>query len=276
MVERIGRPRSGKSGKALLLTILGEFVLPNGGSVWTSTLIETLGLLGVGEPNARQAIARLGEDGILSPVKEGRSTRWEVAPRGERLLSAGAQRIYEFGNADQNWDGQWLLVLTSIPEDVRGKRHQVRSQLEFAGFGFVSAGVAVSPHADREKETQAILDALDLDPRPLVFRASTGSFLPDDELIKRGWDLEALSKKYRVFLDEFTKGRPTTGPACFESLVALVHEWRRFPFEDPEIPLELLPLKWPGKRSKKLFDDLRARWSPAAQDWYRSVNSKSN
>ena len=276
MAERVSRPRSGRSGKALLLTILGEFVLPNGGSVWTSTLIETLGLLGVGEPNARQAAARLGEEGILAPVKMGRSTRWDLTPQGQRLLSAGAERIYEFGSSDQVWDGQWLLVLTSVPEDVREKRHQVRSQLEFAGFGFLSAGVAVSPHADREKETHAILEALELDPRPLIFRASSGAFLPDREVIGRAWDLVALSEKYAVFLDEFARVRPTSGTACFESLVMLVHEWRRFPFEDPEIPLELLPAKWPGKRSKQLFDDRRALWSPVAQDWFRSLESKSN
>lgn len=276
VAERIGRPRSGKSGKALLLTILGEFVLPNGGSVWTSTLIEALALLGVGEANARQAAARLGEEGILAPVKIGRSTRWDLTPGGQRLLSAGAHRIYEFGSPDQDWDGQWLLVLTTIPEGVREKRHQVRSQLEFAGFGFVSAGVAVTPHVDREKETQAILEALDLDPRPLVFRASAGEFLPDREVIARAWDLGALSGKYRWFLDEFARIRPTGGTASFESLVMLVHEWRRFPFEDPEIPMELLPAKWPGIRSKQLFDDRRARWSPAAQDWYRSLESTPN
>jgi phenylacetic acid degradation operon negative regulatory protein len=273
MAERIGRPRLGRSGKALLLTILGEFVLPNGGSVWTSTLIETLAMFGVGEANARQAAARLGEDGILSPVKVGRSTRWDLTPRGQRFLSAGAERIYEFGMPDQHWDGQWLLVLTSISEDVREKRHQVRSQLEFAGFGFVSAGVAVSPHVDREKVTQAILEGLELDPVPLVFRASTGTFLPDREVIHRAWDLDALAAKYRSFLDTFARVRPSAGPARFEFLVALVHEWRRFPFEDPEIPLELLPAKWPGKRSKQLFDDRRALWSPSAQDWFRSLDS---
>ena len=276
VAERIGRPRSGKSGKALLLTILGEFVLPNGGSVWTSTVIETLGLLGVGESNARQAASRLGEEGILAPVKMGRSTRWDLTPRGQRILSAGAERIYEFGSSDQVWDSQWLLVLTSVPEEIREKRHQVNRQLEFAGFGFLSAGVAVSPHADREKETQAILEALELDPRPLVFRASAGAFLPDREVIGRAWDLDALSGKYEIFLKEFARVRPNGGVACFESLVMLVHEWRRFPFEDPEIPLELLPAKWPGKRSKQLFDDRRALWSPAAVDWYRSLESKPN
>ncbi len=260
----------------MLLTILGEFVLPNGGSVWTSTLIETLGLFGVGEPNARQAAARLGDEGILKPVRVGRSTRWDLTPRGKRMLTAGAERIYEFGATEEEWDGRWLLVLTTVPEEMRAKRHQVRSQLGFAGFGFVSAGIAVSPHADREKETAAILASLELDPPALVFVAESGAFVPDAEIIRRAWDLEALAEKYSTFLGSFARKRPTGGPACFESVVHLVHEWRRFPFEDPEIPVELLLARWPGKRAKALFDDRHASWSDAAQAWFRSIDSAAS
>src|SRR5262245_18189502 len=49
------QPRSGSSAKALLLTVLGELVLPGGGAVWTQTVVQLLGRLDVGERNARQA-----------------------------------------------------------------------------------------------------------------------------------------------------------------------------------------------------------------------------
>ena len=65
-----GRPRAasplGTSAKAFLLTMLGELVLPHGGEVWTSTVVSGLGLLGVEERNARQAIARLADQGTLA------------------------------------------------------------------------------------------------------------------------------------------------------------------------------------------------------------------
>jgi phenylacetic acid degradation operon negative regulatory protein len=275
MADAAQRPRSGRSGKALLLTILGEFVLPNGGAVWTSTLIESLGLLGMTESNARQAAARLADDNILAPVRVGRATRWELTDRGERLLSDGAHRIYEFGSTSVEWDRQWVLVVASVPEDLRAKRLLLRSQLGFAGFGFVNAGFAISPHTDRMKDAEAILALLDIDPAPLVFVANHSDSTPDKEIIQRAWDLEALEHSYREFLSEFSRAHPTKGPACFASLVALVHEWRRFPFEDPEIPFELLPAKWPGERAKALFDDCRAKWSPAAQEWFRRFDSEN-
>jgi phenylacetic acid degradation operon negative regulatory protein len=276
MAEAAQKPRSGRSGKALLLTILGEFVLPNGGTVWTSTLIESLGFMGMTESNARQAAARLADDNIVTPVRVGRSTRWELTDRGERLLSDGARRIYEFGSTSAEWDRQWVLVVASVPEEFRAKRLLLRSQLGFAGFGFVNAGFAISPHTDRMKDAEAILASLDIDPAPLVFVANHSDSTPDEEIIKRAWDLDALEHSYRAFLSEFSRARATKGPACFTSLVGLVHEWRRFPFEDPEIPLELLPAKWPGERAKAMFDECRAKWSPAAQEWFRNLENNTN
>ena len=46
------------SARGLLLTVLGEFVLPAGGSAWTSAFIDVLGRLGVEEKAARQALMR--------------------------------------------------------------------------------------------------------------------------------------------------------------------------------------------------------------------------
>src|SRR4051812_42329596 len=47
-----------ESARGLLLTVLGELVLPAGGAVWTSAVIDVLGRLGVEEKAARQALMR--------------------------------------------------------------------------------------------------------------------------------------------------------------------------------------------------------------------------
>jgi phenylacetic acid degradation operon negative regulatory protein len=265
---QLQRPRSGRSGKALLLTVLGEFALPNDGTIWTSTVVQALGLLQIGEANARQAAARLGEEEVIAASRRGRATQWKLAPRGVRLLTGGAQRIYHFGDDQHDWDNKWLLALTQIPEDQRLKRHYVRAQLGFAGFGFLNAGTAISPHTDRLGEAEAILSSLALDPAPVIFVAEATALAPNHELINRAWDLEELALKYRTFLETFTRLQPHQDNAYFAALVNLVHEWRRFPFEDPEIPEELLPTNWPGKQAKELFDDRRRAWSSGAQQWF--------
>jgi phenylacetic acid degradation operon negative regulatory protein len=262
------RSRSRRSAKALLLTILGELVLPRGGSAWTATLVESLGAVGVAERSARQALARLKDQRLLEPERHGRRTRWNLSPAGHHLLTAGSDRIYRFGLDRGAWDGHWLVVHSPVPERQRAKRHQLRGQLEFAGFGFLGAGVAVSPHVDREDVANTVLRDLGLVDTAVVFRAEVGSLLEPEELLRRGWDLEAIAARYDEFLATFGPLAPTDAEGSFAALVALVDEWRRFPFGDPELPGDLLPATWPGRQARQLFEARREEWSPAASRWF--------
>ena len=226
------------------------------------------GDLGVDERNARQAIARLAEHDLVRSEKVGRRARWHLTDAGVQLLTAGTKRIYEFGAEPGDWDGRWLVVLCSVPEDQRAKRHQLRSQLGFAGFGFIAGGVALTPHADREVAANSVLDALDLVAGAVVFRTEPGSLVATERLLADGWDLDGLAARYEQFVADFA-GREAAGHgARFAALVELVHEWRRFPFVDPEIPPRLLPPDWPGGRAKRLFDNLHRRWAADAGAWY--------
>jgi len=252
----------------LLLTLLGEFVLPHGGSIWTSTIVDGLGLVDVSERNARQAVARLSEEGLLDSERHGRRTRWHLTESGTQLLKVGTDRIYGFGASGDTWDGRWLVVLASVPEDQRAKRHQLRSRLGFAGFGFIGPGIAVSPHTERESAANSILHDLDLGESAIVLLSETGTFVPDSEILRRAWDLDALSERYALFVDEFGRRRPTSADGRFAALVELVHEWRRFPFVDPEIPHSLLPDAWPGRTAKRLFDTKHEAWSATANEWF--------
>jgi phenylacetic acid degradation operon negative regulatory protein len=265
------RPRSGSSAKAVLLTVLGEMVLPRGGAVWTSTLVDALGVLGVGERNARQAVSRVADQGVVRSEKEGRKARWHLTDRGTHLLTEGTARIYGFGAVDGGWDGRWLVVLCPVPEDQRTRRHQLRTQLGFLGFGFLGPGVALSPHLEREAAATAVLADLDLLPGAVVFRAEAGDVTAPGDLLRRAWDLDALGADYGEFVAGFAARTPATGPDEFGALVELVHAWRRFPFVDPEIPDRLLPAGWPGHRAKQMFDARHAAWAPGANAWFDEI-----
>jgi phenylacetic acid degradation operon negative regulatory protein len=263
------RPRAGSSAKALLLTVLGELVLPQDGAAWTATLVAALGRLDVEEKNARQAIARQADDGLLAGVRDGRRVRWHLTDAGRELLTVGTERIYAFGGpGGEAWESRWLVVLCPVPEEQRAKRHHVRSRLGFAGFGFLSAGVAISPHLEREAFANAVLEELGLVDGAAVLRAEAGTLVSDIALLHRAWDLDALADRYRRFVDAVEALDPRDDAARFAALVTLVHEWRRFPFVDPEIPDALLPPDWPGHRAKVLFDERHACWSPAAVAWF--------
>jgi phenylacetic acid degradation operon negative regulatory protein len=272
MAHQVSRPAVSRrreignaSARSLLMTILGEFVLPRGAPVWTQTLVSALSLFGTEHKAARQALARTAAEGWLASERVGRKVRWMLSPAGQHLLSDGARRIYSFGRDEVEWDGRWLVLLVSVPESQRDLRHRIRTQLSWAGFGSPAAGVWVSPHPSRQAEGQRILADAGLDSAALSFLASYGEIGSQDALVARSWDLAVLERRYEDFVEEFTSFSPPDSEAALVAQTRLVHEWRRFPFLDPRLPAQLLPENWSGAKAADLFHAKHADWHPAAQ-----------
>jgi phenylacetic acid degradation operon negative regulatory protein len=259
------------SARSLLITVLGEYVLPRGGSVWTSVLVRALGLLGVAEKSARQALARSAGEGWVSPVRFGRRVRWELTGPGQTLLTDGARRIYSFGRAARNWDGRWLLLLASVPDSKRELRHRLRTQLAWAGFGALAAGVWVSPDPGREAEARSILASLGLADTAMSFLGSYGAVGTQESVARQAWDLDAVSARYQDFTAAFDDAAPATGPDFFVAQTRLVHAWRRFPFLDPQLPAGLLPSGWAGTTAAKLFESRHEAWQQEAQRHWETL-----
>jgi phenylacetic acid degradation operon negative regulatory protein len=265
------REVSDASARSLLMTILGEFVLPGGEPVWTSTLVDALAMFDVEEKSARQALARIAAEGWLSSERVGRRVRWELTPPGRRLLTEGAERIYGFGSGQHQWDGRWLVVMVSIPEAKRELRHRLRTQLNWAGFGSPASGVWVSPHVEAEAEAKSILEGLSLGEEAMSFVATYGALGHVQRMVTAAWDLQHIAARYEHFIDQFSGLTPRTPDAVLRTQTRLVHEWRRFPFLDPQLPRELLPAKWSGERATKLFNDKHARWGTQARRCWSEI-----
>jgi phenylacetic acid degradation operon negative regulatory protein len=254
----------------LLLTVLGELVLPGGGGAPTSAFIDVLGRLDVEEKACRQALGRTAKDGLLAAERQGRRTFWRLTSGGEEFLTEGAERIYSFQASQAEWDGRWLIVLARVPEAERAARHLLRTRLTWAGIGSPAPGVWISTHVDRAKEAQRVLEEAGV-PDGQIFLAEHHAGGPLSGLVREAWDLDAVEAGYEQFLAEF--GRLRSGDPLVRT-VQLVHAWRRFPRTDPALPAELLPARWSGIRAARLFAERRAEWHAAAQaEWRRIVES---
>ncbi|MGH3321495.1 MAG: PaaX family transcriptional regulator [Streptosporangiaceae bacterium] len=256
---------SNTSARSLLLTVLGELVLPYGEPVWTSAFVEVLGRLGVEEKSARQALTRGASEGWLAAERIGRRARWSLTPSGRRLLSEGAERIYSFQAAQQSWDGRWLLLVVSVAESARRRRHQLRTRLRWAGFGSPAPRLWVSPQASREAEAREIVEELGLAGTAMSFIAGFADIGEQRTIVDQAWDLGDLSARYEDFIVEFAGQAPEAGDAVLLAQIRLVHAWRRFPFLDPGLPTRLLPPGWSGSRASDLFHDKHKAWHDGAQ-----------
>ena len=248
------------SARGLIFTILGEYVLPDGGWAWTSALIETMSRLGVEEKATRQALMRTAADGWLVPERVGRRARWRLTPSAVGLLTEGSERIYGFGAHRDGWDGTWLLVLARTPEAERPARHVLRSRLTWAGLGSPAPGVWISTHAGRLGEVEDALAEAGLSGEAQIFLGThANGQLP--VLVSQAWDLAAVSQLY----DDFIATYETTSPADpLARMIGLVHAWRRFPWTDPDLPRDLLPPHWRRPRAAAIFRRRHSQWSPAA------------
>jgi phenylacetic acid degradation operon negative regulatory protein len=259
------------AARSLLLTILGEYVLPRGEPVWQETLVGALVSVGYTQQAARQAIARSVRGGWLESSRHGRRARLSLSPRTEALLRTGAERIYSFG-LPWEWDGRWLVLVLRVPEERREVRHQLRTRLAWAGLGSMGGGVWLTPHVAREAELR---DALREAPAALAtsFVASLGMLGRAEDVVATAWDLDEVRSQYQAFIDDFAAIRPSSGEASFRMQTVLVHAWRKFPFLDPDLPAELLPVGWPRQRAHELFVDRHARWAAPARTHFDELEA---
>lgn len=203
--------------------------------------------------------------------KQGREVRWTLSEAGVRLIQEGSRRVYSMSAPQEPWDGDWLILWVTIPQRQKAVRKRLYSALSWAGFGNPAAGVWVSPHLERASEARKIIQDLELEDSTIGFVGPTVSVgLPEAEVVRRAWDLDAVAARYEELISRFSDLRPEPRDGILLTHLALVSEWQRFPFMDPQLPEELLP-DWIGRRAARLFVSLREQWAEAAHSRWREV-----
>lgn len=264
------RETGSSSARSLLLTVLGEFVHPRHEPVWTATLLEALGALGVEEKSARQALTRSANEGLLTSARHGRRVLWELTGSGADLLEEGTRRIYGFMRERRPWDGRWLVLTVAIPETQRQLRHRLRTRLTWLGLGSTTSGLWVTPAADKAHDVHAVVRELGLEKQAFAWIGPASGIGDESRLLAAAWDLADVEDRYLDFLSAFETRRADTPAEAFVAQVEMVQEWRRFPFLDPDLPGELLDHDWPGPRAAAAFHDRHERWHRLAQaEWQR-------
>lgn len=265
------RPGSvrGPSARAYLLIVLGEYALDRGGAAWTQTVVDALAMVGFEEKATRQALTRTAAAGLLTPHRAGRRTRWRITRAGHESLIAAKHRLFAPG-PEPDWDGDWLILLTNVPEHHRNLRHQLRTALGWAGFGSLGPGVWISPHPTHATEARQVLDSLGEPVHGTLLHARLDD--PDErhKLVTRAWDIPQLEARYQEFIDRFTATRPHSPGEVLAQLAHLVYQWRRLLLADPGLPPTLLPPDWSGERARHLLLDRHATWHRQAKTWWEA------
>lgn len=250
------------TSRSLLLTVLGELVAPAEEPVWTGALLHVLTGLGVSEQTARQTLSRVSQAGWLASEKIGREVRWFATPRLTELLHDINQRVESINAPEERWDGNGIFLNVIVPREKKALRKRLYSALGWAGFGNPMPGLWANPHVDRIDELKAIIEELGLRETSIISIGRLADYgLTAPEIIERAWSLDEVAEQYRLLLNTYGDMEPEPGDDLLFSYLSLVHEWRKFPSIDPQLPQDVLP-DWIGRTAADTFVTLRARWEP--------------
>jgi phenylacetic acid degradation operon negative regulatory protein len=241
--------------RSLVFDLFGDYLRYCGGEARLRSLVKLMGPFDVPEATVRVVVTRMRKEGWLESRREGRETVYALTPAAWELLDEGRDRIFQ--RARGPWDAQWHMVVYSVPETERALREQLRKKLAWLGFGPLAAAVWVSPH-DRIGDVLAAFsghDGIQLD----TFRSRSAGLDSDRDIASRAWELEKLDIDYQELLATYEprlagyRAGAVSGADALVDRMQLVHDYRMFPFRDPDLPPELLPAGWHGRRAHEVF-----------------------
>ncbi len=262
----------------LIFTLYGDYITPRGGEAWIGNIIELMAGVDTSAQAVRSTLSRMSRKGWLRSRKEGRHSFYISTPKTRALLTEGTRRIYE--PRQDPWDERWCILTYSIPENQRPLRHRLRQRLIWLGFGRLGPAMWVSPRDLRSEATQ-MAESLGISDKIDLFVGQYLGLSQAKELVKRCWNMEQLN---RAYLDFINHHRPTWQQFVNQSYTQtinprnifirrflLVHEYRSFPYVDPNLPPELLPNEWLGDEAIHLFQSYAALLAPQANHYVDDV-----
>src|SRR4051794_36332559 len=156
-----------QSPRHLILSLFGLYARQGGRRLSVRSVIALMADLDVEAAATRSSVSRLKKRGVLEPARTGGQAGYPLSASALAGVQEGDARIWSRPRAGVP-DG-WLVVIFSVPEAQRGKRHELRSILTRLGFGTAAPGVWVAPGPAYE-ETLATLDRAGLTPYTELFR----------------------------------------------------------------------------------------------------------
>ncbi|WP_018680269.1 PaaX family transcriptional regulator [Actinokineospora enzanensis] len=246
MTDALGpRPQS------LMLNFLGLHVLGRDVAVYSGSVIDVFARIGVSEEAARSTLTRMAGRGLLTRHRSGRKVYFGLTDRSAEVLADGRRRIWDTGAVNDDPGREWTLVGFSLPDNRRGDRHDLRTQLGWAGFGLLQNGLWI---AAGERDVTAIVDRLGLGDHVTVMTARPSGRTEAADLVRKAFDTATIAARYSAFLDTWDTPDPRQeAPDDLARQLLLHTDWLQAVRQDPHLPARLLPADWPAIRAQNLF-----------------------
>ena len=271
---RVDGQLAGPRPRQLIITIYG--LCARGEQNWLpiASVVRLMGDLGVEGQAVRSSVSRLTRRGLLRSMPRAGAAGYALSPTSLEVLREGDARI--FGQHRATAKDGWALVVFSVPETERDRRHELRTRLSRLGFGTVAPGVWLAP-GHLAGEVTEVLARRRLSSYVDIFRADHLGYADLAAKVRQWWDLDALAAEYQQFIRGYQplarriSRQVPTGQQAFREYVSMLIAWQRLPYLDPGLPLELLPGQWAGVTAGDLFAELNEQLHAPAMRHAESV-----
>ncbi|QYX82871.1 PaaX family transcriptional regulator [Streptomyces akebiae] len=243
-----------------MLAFFGNHVLEEGDGdvcVYSGSIIDVLGRVGVGEQAVRSTLTRMVNRGLLRRRREGRKMYFGLTPQASRVLWDGRTRIWKQGAVNDDWDGTWTLLGFSLPDSWKRQRHDLRSRLTWSGFGALYSGLWIAPG---NVDIAAAVAELGLTDHVKIFHARADVATDIELMIRDTWDLDGIAARYVTFDKRWTAVLGSgvgagvgAGDDPIGTRLRLVSEWLWTIRTDPRLPARHLPAEWPARPAEETF-----------------------
>jgi phenylacetic acid degradation operon negative regulatory protein len=242
--------------RSALFDLYGDYLRARGSRAPVAALVRLLSPVDIAAPAVRTAVSRMVRQGWLHPLRLASGPGYLLTPKAARRLDEASSRVYRTGRG--GWDGRFDMIMLNEPPLAR----RDADRLTFLGYGSLNDQIWVAPRASDELESALAESAVSYD-------RFAASHTAGSDIVQRAWDLGRIGQSYEDFV---TTLRPvvksitqrSSDEEAFAARFRLVHAWRSFLFQDPQLPASLLPPGWPGVRAAAFFDKHASRLRPAA------------
>ena len=256
------------SARSMLVTVLGDSVLPVTKTVWLSCLFKLARPFAFSERLVRTSMFRLAAEDWVSNERVGRRSRYSLT-----LLAIGEsedadRRIYT--DDPSEWDGHWTFAVVDTALTPAAERDRIGKHLRWHGFVELGRGLLASPSTSAASLTE-LLDLIEPASPVPAGRAELAGLerLVEDGFFAAAFRTADIETAYSKFLAHYEPWQledlDAAAPLDAYALrTMLVHEFRRIRLRAPDMPTQLLPPGWIGDHAYDLAADLYRRLSPQA------------
>ncbi|MET7571985.1 PaaX family transcriptional regulator C-terminal domain-containing protein [Streptomyces sp. NPDC005492] len=261
---------------SLAMDLLGDFDRTGGREIRLKALVALGEELDISGPVMRVTLARLRERGWFDVRREGRESIYRFTPAALQSLDEGRRKIFRDPVAP--WNGEWSMVIYTVPENDRQTRDDLRKKLTWLGFGPLAPATWVCPHPRLDEIANA---AARLTTARLTLLTTRTTGLPADRaMAAQCWELDEIAAEYATFvrrlrsrLGEYRSPGLGGGTALAER-VRLVNAYRHVVQRDPQLPTELQPPGWTGDEAHRLFTQAHDALAALSTDLYAEATTQ--